>query len=99
MPAGDQAAVTEGEGNVHPRHVVAVPAVGLGDGTVCIGSPNGCALPLPGGSGVLFFEDGDSFTSAFGQTWTCRHGKWVVSLTRPASRILTPVSGKSLPTP
>ena len=30
--------------------------------TVCIGSPNGCALALPGGSGVLFFEDGDATT-------------------------------------
>jgi hypothetical protein len=32
VPAGDRAALAEGEGNVHARHVVGVPAVRFGDG-------------------------------------------------------------------
>jgi hypothetical protein len=66
--------------------------------TVCIGPVNGCSIALRGG-GVMYFDDGDSFTSASGQTWTCTHGKWVVTSAPPASSVLSPSSGQNLPKP
>ena len=65
--------------------------------TVCIGKPNGCNLTLLNGGGVLMFDDGDSFTSAAGQRWTCTHGKWVVTAAPPTSGVLAPGPGQILP--
>jgi hypothetical protein len=45
----------------------------------------------------VIFGDGDSFTSAAGQKWTCVHGKWVVTAAAPTTAVLAPGSGQILP--
>jgi len=64
---------------------------------ICVASQNSCWLTLPNGGGELIFDDGDSFTSAAGQKWTCVHGTWVVTAAAPTTGILAPGFGQILP--